>query len=131
MGLRVTETDDDTPRLPLTGRDRELAALCARLGDGEVTLFIRVLMPDELAAWRDRVERAGPREPQRSGLTPRELQVLGLITAGLTNKEIAARLEVTPKTVMHFAGAVYRKLGVRGRAEAAVAALRRGLVSAG
>lgn len=72
-----------------------------------------------------------PRPPQAERLTPRELQVLSLIVAGRRNKEIADRLGVTPKTVMHHSVAVYRKLGVRGRAEAAVAALRLGLVTAG
>lgn len=129
MGLAVTGTDDETMGLSLQGQDREVAALCARVGDGEVTLFIRMLTPAEQADWLRRAPVVVPRQRQGSGLTPRELQVLGLIAQGLTNKEIASRLEVTPKTVMHFAGAIYRKLGVRGRAEAAVAALRRGLVS--
>lgn len=62
-------------------------------------------------------------------LTPRERLVLAHLVAGRRNKEIAALLRITPKTVMHHSVAIYRKLGVRGRAEAAVLALREGLVS--
>lgn len=65
---------------------------------------------------------------EQHDLTPRELQVLEQIVAGLRNKEIAESLHVTPKTVMHHSVAIYRKLGVRGRSEAAVLAVGRGLV---
>ncbi|WP_447925119.1 LuxR C-terminal-related transcriptional regulator [Georgenia muralis] len=57
-------------------------------------------------------------------LTARERQVLGQIVAGLTNREIAERLQLSAKTVMHHSTAIYRKLGVRGRAEAAVWSVR-------
>ncbi|RXZ51803.1 LuxR C-terminal-related transcriptional regulator [Agromyces binzhouensis] len=61
-------------------------------------------------------------------LTARELQVLELLTRGLRNKEIAVELRITPKSVMHHTSAVYRKLGVRTRAEAATKAATSGLV---
>lgn len=54
-----------------------------------------------------------------ASLTPREQQVLRALARGLRNKEIASELRITPKTVMHHTVAIYRKLGVRGRAEAA------------
>jgi predicted ATPase/DNA-binding CsgD family transcriptional regulator len=61
-------------------------------------------------------------------LTDRELEVLGLIADGCSNKEIAVRLGLRPKTVMHHSSNIYRKLGVRTRAEATTAAHRRGLL---
>lgn len=61
-------------------------------------------------------------------LTPRELDVLRLLAAGDTNKEIAAALGLTAKTVMHHSVSIYSKLGVRGRAEATAWAYRRGVV---
>jgi DNA-binding CsgD family transcriptional regulator len=57
-------------------------------------------------------------------LTERELDVLRLIAAGDSNKEVAAALGITAKTVMHHSVAIYRKLGVRGRAEATAYAFR-------
>jgi DNA-binding NarL/FixJ family response regulator len=67
--------------------------------------------------------------PTPAVLTAREHEVLAWIAQGLTNPEIAARLAVTTKTVMHHSTAIYRKLGVRGRAEATAFAYRAGLVS--
>jgi len=61
-------------------------------------------------------------------LTARETQVLEHLMQGQRNKEIAADLGITPKSVMHHTGSIYRKLGVRSRAEAVVAALRGGLL---
>jgi DNA-binding NarL/FixJ family response regulator len=54
--------------------------------------------------------------------------VLAAIATGRTNKEIAEALGLRPKTVMHHCAAVYRKLGVRTRAEATAVALRTGLL---
>jgi DNA-binding NarL/FixJ family response regulator len=53
--------------------------------------------------------------------------VLQLLASGLTNKQIATRLHVSPKTVMHHALAIYRVLGVRSRSEATAWAFRTGL----
>jgi DNA-binding NarL/FixJ family response regulator len=61
-------------------------------------------------------------------ITERERDVLREIAEGRTNKEIALALGLRPKTVMHHCAAIYRKLGVSGRAEAAATALRHGLL---
>ncbi len=62
--------------------------------------------------------------PEATGLTAREGEVLRCLADGLSNKEIAARLGISQKTVTNHTTAIYRKLGVRNRAEAAVAAVR-------
>jgi DNA-binding CsgD family transcriptional regulator len=74
--------------------------------------------------------RSGPRPrtlANPAGLTPRELEVLGLLPSGLRNAEIAQRLVVSEKTVDHHVSAVLRKLGVRNRREASVEAARLGI----
>jgi DNA-binding CsgD family transcriptional regulator len=61
--------------------------------------------------------------PQLSRLTPREAQVLAMAAQGLTNAQVAARLEVTIHAVKFHLSSIYRKLGVANRTEAAVAYL--------
>ena len=64
-------------------------------------------------------------------LTPREREVLELIGRGFPNKRIARRLEVSEKTVKTHVGHVLAKLGVTDRTQAAVVAVRAGLVDPG
>ena len=52
-------------------------------------------------------------------LTRRELEVLKLVAAGLTNQEIAEKLVISPETVKKHTGNIYGKLGVSNRTEAA------------
>lgn len=72
---------------------------------------------------RARSTRANP-----GGLTDRQLEVLRLVEAGMSNGEIAGRLVLSPKTVEHHVGAVLAKLGVSSRTEAAAAARGLGVV---
>lgn len=77
----------------------------------------------------DRVPR-GPTETTRgnpAGLTGRQLEVLQLITTGLSNDEIADELFVSKKTVEHHVSAIYSKLGVHSRTKAIAEASRLGI----
>ena len=78
---------------------------------------------------------AGLHRPRPSGtrpaaspasLTRREIDVLALLVGGLSDREIAARLGVSPKPVEKHVGAVLRKTGTAGRTAAVVYALERG-----
>jgi DNA-binding NarL/FixJ family response regulator len=75
---------------------------------------------------------AGHRAPVRrewpAGLTAREVEVLGLLARGHSNKEVATRLVVTPKTVSNHVEHIYSKLGVSSRASATLFAIQHGLV---
>jgi ATP/maltotriose-dependent transcriptional regulator MalT len=66
--------------------------------------------------------RAGPRASEL--LTRREKEVLRLLADGLSNRELAERLFISPKTAEHHVSRIYSKLGVSTRAEAAAYAAR-------
>lgn len=108
----------------------------------------------ELAAARDVAERMGacalaeepgllamrarlgppaagtPAPDERFGLTQRERDVLGLVCAGRTNRQIAAELFITPKTAGLHVSHILAKLSVTTRGEAAALAHRLGLAAA-
>jgi HD-GYP domain-containing protein (c-di-GMP phosphodiesterase class II) len=75
---------------------------------------------------------AGQRAPARrdwpAGLTAREVEVLGLLARGRANKQIAARLGVTPKTVANHIEHIYAKISVSSRAAATLYATQHGLL---
>jgi HD-GYP domain-containing protein (c-di-GMP phosphodiesterase class II) len=75
---------------------------------------------------------AGHRAPARrtwpGGLTAREVEVLGLLARGHSNREIAQRLVVTPKTAANHVEHIYAKLGVSSRAAATLYATQHGLI---
>jgi DNA-binding NarL/FixJ family response regulator len=62
-------------------------------------------------------------------LTPRELEVLRLVAAGRSDREIAAKLVISVRTVEHHVSSILTKTGVRRRSGAALYAVRHGLVS--
>ncbi len=73
------------------------------------------------AAWvaraRQEIDRLGRRRDAGEGLTPAETRVVELIATGLTNRAVADRLVLSPKTVEAHLARAYAKLGVRSRAE--------------
>jgi DNA-binding NarL/FixJ family response regulator len=75
---------------------------------------------------------AGHRVPRRregpAGLTSREVEVLRLLARGLSNKEIAQRLVISPKTVANHAEHIYAKISAPTRTAAGPFAMQHGLL---
>lgn len=76
------------------------------------------------------LSRIGKPPSSSEALTARELEVLQLLARGLRNKEIAARLYVSERTVNFHLANIYQKLNVSGRTEALSKAINQGLVVA-
>ena len=79
-------------------------------------------------------EREHPLEDELGGpgeepLTPREAQVLDLLSLGLPNRAIAARLRISDQTVKFHVASIMGKLGTTNRVETVRRAVRRGLIS--
>jgi DNA-binding NarL/FixJ family response regulator len=72
--------------------------------------------------------RAG--DEDSDGMTSREIEVLKLMSSGLANKQIAFRLRISEKTVRNHISHIYEKIGVVDRAQAALYAVRKGLIQA-
>ncbi|MEM2854028.1 MAG: response regulator transcription factor [Candidatus Bathyarchaeia archaeon] len=62
------------------------------------------------------------------GLTKQEMEILGLMAEGLSNKEIAFRLGLSERTAAFHVSNILQKLGVRSRTEAVVKAKERGII---
>jgi DNA-binding CsgD family transcriptional regulator len=130
LGLRL---DAARARLDLArslaAQSPEVAVDTARHARAELTALGASRESDSAAALMRSLgakEPAGPRA--RDLLTQREIEVLRLLGAGLTNREIAERLYISPKTAEHHASRIYAKLGVTTRSEAAAyAALHLGV----
>jgi len=82
----------------------------------ETVVVREVPMPAPAAFVRDQARL------EALGITPRELEVLELIAAGLSNKEIGARVHVSENTVKTHSSRVFDKLGARRRTQAVLLA---------
>jgi DNA-binding NarL/FixJ family response regulator len=106
---------------------RDLAETIRRVLSGE-----RVMSPglemDAMGALGRMARRARESADVEATLTPRERQVLALLSGGLTIGQIATRLAISPRTVETHVAKLYRKLGVRGRVQAISRAATLGLV---
>lgn len=143
---QIKQLNLDTKVLLLSTQDRE-EYLYETLRAGADGYVLKDIAPDELVQALYAVARGELLvQPQLAGkllsrfgrdghpgydtLTARELEVLRLLARGLRNKEIAARLTVSERTVNFHLANIYQKLHVSGRTEALSKALEQGLIMA-
>jgi two-component system response regulator DegU len=103
------------------------------VSQGKYVVEERLMNQQEIAEWLDEAfERFGGLmldiDEKFKPLSAREMEILKLITRGLSNKEIAHTLGISHQTVKNHMTSILRKLDVEDRTQAAVFALRRGWV---
>ncbi|WP_246201638.1 response regulator transcription factor [Streptomyces alboniger] len=103
----IPGTQDSTAMRP---RPRRAEARTTRAHQGGVTT--------------DRSGESADVKSPSSALTPRQLEVLALLTDGMTNRHIARALGITEKTVKNHMQAIFARLNVSDRTQAAVYAVR-------
>jgi DNA-binding CsgD family transcriptional regulator len=129
--LRATMDAAVVPAL-VVERDAALAGLRTRIGDARLAAAWaagRAVPLDQAIAEAFRIDV--PQRPPASpghGLSRRELEVLVLVTRGMTDREIGDSLFITRRTAAAHVASILAKLGVPSRSAAAAEAVRRELV---
>ncbi len=134
----------ETPVLALIGSDDMLPAIAAgasgalhRDSPAELVLAAAVAIHEGLAVFdRSFVSRILPKQAvapvvppgEHDELTPRESEVLTLLAEGLSNKEIASRLDISDHTAKFHVNSILQKMGAQKRVEAVVRAARLGII---
>ncbi len=106
----------------LRGRFVDPAVLLREVKEATTRYTVRISKPQQ------QVEPS-PTQEKWNSLSEREREVALLVGRGLSNKEIAARIFVTPDTVKKHLSSAYSKLGVRNRTELALIAMENGALS--
>lgn len=109
-----------------TSRPSEVVEAIKRAAEGEAMLTPRIAKKI-LQEFRERREAGDVNRTHLCELSKRETEILGLVSEGLRNKEIAARLNLSEKTVKNHVSNILKALQVNSRTEAAMKALRRRL----
>ncbi len=107
---------------------RAAQALAAKTGNTQVIATAEAALA-ELGDTVDEAASPAPARPLPGNLTGRQAEVLRLLAAGLTNRQIAAELFLSTATVERHLATIYRNIGVSGRVEAARFALANGLAA--
>jgi DNA-binding NarL/FixJ family response regulator len=122
-------------RVLLVGSPSERARMRARLAGQSTEIageFPTLAMARSSHVDADAIVMATDRNEDRTleePMTPRELEVLELLTEGLPNKAIATRLGISDQTVKFHVSSICGKLGATNRTDAVRRAIRRGLVT--
>ncbi len=87
-----------------------------------------LLQPVVASKLLSRMRRSAVDPGTADSVTPREMEVIGLLARGLQNKEIAAELGITQRTAKFHVGSILAKLGAGNRTEAVTIAVQRGMI---
>lgn len=104
------------------------------VAEGDYVVGTQRMSESEVRRWLHEkiAELTGPyivdSEDHYVPLSPREMEILKLVTQGMSNQEVALALKISQQTVKNHMTSILRKLNVKDRTQAAVTAIRRGWV---
>ena len=122
-------------RVFLIGSASERAALRQQAAGADLDVVAEYATVGEARASKMRADailieaRGGDPDGVEESLTPREIEVVELLTEGLPNKTIAARLGISDQTVKFHVATICGKLGAANRTDVVRRAIRRGVVA--
>jgi two-component system NarL family response regulator len=136
IGLRAREPEIRVIVLTTYEADEDVFRA---MQSGAKSYLLKDMSTEEIAGTIRSVHRGGTEIPpriadrlaaraQRQDLTAREREVLELLARGRSNKEIGAQLHISDETVKSHLKTVFAKLNVRDRTDAAICAVRHGIV---
>jgi DNA-binding NarL/FixJ family response regulator len=106
----------------------EAVALARSIGQAAEYAFSEAAHPSPVSPQdHDRLQPGASKAGNPDGLTARELEVLRLVAAGSSNREIADVLVLSLRTIERHINNLYAKIGARGKADATAYAFRHGL----
>jgi DNA-binding NarL/FixJ family response regulator len=136
--IRAAAPDAVVVAVSAGGRENEIRDALAA---GAAACVLKSAQPDDVvtairqaqhqSVFFSREAATGSAPAERLRLTVREVEVLRLVSEGLSNAEVARRLWITEQTVKFHLSNIYRKLGVTNRTQATRVAELHGLVSSG
>lgn len=109
-----------------TASSQELAATIRQVHAGQVQ--IEPTLTGTIVSEFRRLSHLGSHGSQMADLSEKEIDILRCVAMGLSNKEIAEQLAYSEKTVKNYLSAIFQKLGIRDRTQAAILAFRHGLI---
>jgi len=116
--------------VPKTQAADRLIEVITRAAEGEMVLPAEVV-PDLMRRLRTGQEVRSEAATRIAELSPREIEVLGLLGAGRTTQEVASKLFISPHTVHGHVRSILTKLGVRSKLEAVLYGLRHDVIRLG
>ncbi|HLH63950.1 MAG TPA: response regulator transcription factor [Ktedonobacteraceae bacterium] len=105
---------------------QELAEAIRKVRDGSI--YIEPELAGAIVHDYRRLSNAMPGNSSITELTEKELEIIRYVAAGMSNREIADSLAYSEKTVKNYLSIIFQKLGIRDRTQAAIFALRQGLI---